>query len=311
MKKLNDDEIEEICNYRKEHRKDKETLSRSNDFKVACDYVNDLQRIGFTYARIAQADTRLTKLICKYVDPQWLVEGQLSRRKHNRDDPSQSLSSMEFQQQNAGNTERIEDPLATNPSSTSTSAAANHAANDGQPDYVHRSLLTKTAEENSRANSSSKRRRLNSTDRTSGPDSTSLSVTAENDQAQGDRSAGSDGRATSINQTLILTTGNMVVDNDSYTPQLPVASLPSVLASESEYECRGAVDFDRPENYNKEISTRRDNSTQLSAHVLSADRETQLSDYTSSAGQETRLGDYITSADRDEIAEYARTWGLD
>jgi hypothetical protein len=107
-----------------------------------------------------------------------------------------------------------------------------------------------------------------------------------------------DGRAALINQTLILTTGSIVADNNSYTLRSPVTSLPSVLAPGLDYEFGGPADFDRPENYNKGIFTGKDDST-------------QLSDYTTSAGQETRLGDYITSDDRNDIAMYARIWGLD
>ncbi|EUC40886.1 hypothetical protein COCMIDRAFT_9320 [Bipolaris oryzae ATCC 44560] len=73
MENLNKEDIQLLCNYRKIHTS-VEKQSRSLDFIVVNELVKDLLAQGIESVDITKGSTRLTKLICRYVDTKSLAE---------------------------------------------------------------------------------------------------------------------------------------------------------------------------------------------------------------------------------------------
>ncbi|KAG9381621.1 Dimer-Tnp-hAT domain containing protein [Pyrenophora tritici-repentis] len=74
MENLNNEDIQLLCNYRKNCHSLIEKQSRSLDFTVVKELVNDLLAQGIEKVDITKGLTRLTKLICRYVDTKLLAE---------------------------------------------------------------------------------------------------------------------------------------------------------------------------------------------------------------------------------------------
>jgi hypothetical protein len=74
MENLNNEDIRLLCNYRKNIHGLIEKESRSLDFTVVKELVNDLLAQGIETVNITKGLTRLTKLICRYVDTESLAE---------------------------------------------------------------------------------------------------------------------------------------------------------------------------------------------------------------------------------------------
>lgn len=74
MENLNNEDIRLLCNYRKKCHSLIEKQSRSLDFTVVTELVNDLLAQGIEKFDITKGLTRLTKLVCRYVDTKLLAE---------------------------------------------------------------------------------------------------------------------------------------------------------------------------------------------------------------------------------------------
>jgi hypothetical protein len=84
IKKFNEEEMQALCMYRKDKYPSVESQSRSQDFTVACNLISDLRALGLTNASIAKCRTRLTKLICEYVDEGPLAQsGEILQKEHH------------------------------------------------------------------------------------------------------------------------------------------------------------------------------------------------------------------------------------
>jgi hypothetical protein len=75
MESLNQNDIQLLCNYFRECLPDLERRSRALDFEVTERLTNWLLAQGMKVGDIVQKRTRLTKLICHYVDTKSLAEG--------------------------------------------------------------------------------------------------------------------------------------------------------------------------------------------------------------------------------------------
>lgn len=81
IKDLNDEEIQELCNYRMV--KELGVPSSDHNFSVVSSLLHNLRVLGFTDAEIVKRDTRLTLLIFKHVDVEsFRRKGEVVSKEH-------------------------------------------------------------------------------------------------------------------------------------------------------------------------------------------------------------------------------------